>query len=193
MLIENLCPPAILYLGFSLTQIIIDIFRKMYNLALMKSVVTIVFTGVLNILCSRGLTTVSWLIVFIPFITMTLVTAILLYVFGLSPLTGKLDYSVSKPTSSAQPLDIREQQQLARFNPDTWKSLQQMPSTTNMQKTSSTTLSSTPQQVSTQISTSQKPTNQNVLAMEKLYKLGEQTNMPVASSKKVDVYSIISS
>ena len=110
MLVENLCAPAILYLGFSVTQIIIDIFRKMYNVAIMKAVVTIVFTGILNILCARGLGIVSWLIVFIPFITMTLVTAILLYVFGLSPITGKLDYSIYTPNSNQQQsLDPREQ------------------------------------------------------------------------------------
>jgi hypothetical protein len=197
MLIENLCAPAILYLAFSLTQILIDIFRKTYNLALMKAVVTIVFTGVLNILCSRGLGVISWLLVFIPFITMTFVTAILLYVFGLSPITGKLDYSVYTPNSTQlqqQPLDIREQQKLARMNLDTWKSLQSMPSTTNMQKTSSTTLSSTPAPASPQTIQQQKPImNQNILAMEQLYKLGSESSGNIPESEKVNVYSVISS
>ena len=191
MLIETLCAPAILYLGFSLTQIIIDTFKGMYNLALMKSVVTIVFTGVLNILCTRGLTAVSWLIVFIPFITMTLITAILLYIFGLSPITGKLDYSVYTPNNNqTQTLDVRQQQELARMNLDTWKSLQPMPSTTNMQKTSSTTLSSTPAPAQSQ--QTQQTLNQNVLAMEQLYKLGEQTTNAVPDTQKVDIYSVIS-
>lgn len=185
MLVDNLCAPAVLYLGFSVTQIIIDIFRKMYNLAIMKSVVTIVFTGILNILCSRGLTTVSWIIVFIPFITMTLVTAILLYIFGLSPLTGKLNYSVETP-GSQQPkeLDVREQQLQARMNLDSWKSLQSMPSTTNMQKQGSTTLSSKPAPIQP---------NESVLAMEQLYKLGSQSNTAIPPNKAVNVYSEISS
>lgn len=93
MFVENLCSPAILYLGFALTQIVIDLFRKMYNTAIIKSAVAIVFTTVLNMLCTRGLTIISWFIVFIPFVTMTLVTGILLYVFGLAPFTGKLSYS----------------------------------------------------------------------------------------------------
>jgi hypothetical protein len=156
----------------------------MYNVAIMKAVVTIVFTGILNILCARGLGIVSWLLVFIPFITMTLVTAILLYVFGLSPITGKLDYSVYTPNSQQQPLDAREQAAQTRFNVGTWSSLQSMPSTTNMQKTSSTTLSSTPE-------SAMKP-DPDVLAMEKLYKLGQSSTAPASPSDKVNVYSEIS-
>ena len=92
MFVENLCPPAILYLGFSLTQIVIDMFKGMYNTAIVKSAVAIVFTTILNMLCSRGLTTISWFIVFIPFVTMTFVTGVLMYLFGLAPFTGKLKY-----------------------------------------------------------------------------------------------------
>jgi hypothetical protein len=91
MALEKLCSPALLYLGFSLTQIIIDIMKNMYNSALVKFPVMIVFTILLNILCKRGLGTISWFIVFIPFIAMTFITTVLLYVFGLSATTGKAD------------------------------------------------------------------------------------------------------
>jgi hypothetical protein len=40
----------------------------------------IIFTILLNILCEKGMTPISWLIVFIPFILMTLIITILLYV-----------------------------------------------------------------------------------------------------------------
>lgn len=49
----------------------------------------IIFTILLNQLCMGGLTILSWFIVFIPFIMMTYVTTILLYVFGLNPSKGK--------------------------------------------------------------------------------------------------------
>ena len=97
MLLNNLCPPAILYLAFSLTQIIIDIFKNMYNTAFFKFIVMTIFTLMLDILCQRGLGIISWFIVFIPFITMTVITSLLLFVFGLSPSAGKLDYSVDYP------------------------------------------------------------------------------------------------
>ena len=98
-MLEKLCPPAILYIAFSLTQIVIDIFKNMYNTAFFKFIVMIIFSVALNILCSRGLTVISWFIVFVPFIMMTVITTILLFVFGLSPSSGKLDYSVEYPNT----------------------------------------------------------------------------------------------
>ena len=89
MIIDSLCPPAVLYLGFSVIQIIIDIFRGQQNSAFLKVIVMIIFTILLNQLCIGGLTVLSWFIVFIPFIMMTYVTTILLYVFGLNPSKGK--------------------------------------------------------------------------------------------------------
>ena len=97
MILDELCPPAILYIVFTITHIIIDIFKKLYNLAFIKFVVMIIFTLLLNILCSQGLTIVSWLIVFLPFIFMTIITSLMLYTFELSPSKGKLDYKVDYP------------------------------------------------------------------------------------------------
>jgi hypothetical protein len=92
-MLNDLCSPALLYLGFSLIQIIIDIIKNMYNTALLKFVVMIIFTLLLNILCNSGLNVIAWILVFVPFIMMTVITSLLLYVFGLSPYNGKLEYS----------------------------------------------------------------------------------------------------
>jgi hypothetical protein len=89
MIIDSLCPPAVLYLGFSVIQIIIDLFRGQQNTAFLKVIVMTIFTILLNQLCIGGLTILSWFIVFIPFIMMTYVTTILLYVFGLNPSKGQ--------------------------------------------------------------------------------------------------------
>jgi hypothetical protein len=83
MIVEYICPPAILYLAFSVTQIIIDIFRGDTNTAFLKFIVMIIFTVVLNLLCSVGLGVISWFIVFIPFILMTYITTVLAFVFGI--------------------------------------------------------------------------------------------------------------
>lgn len=96
-MIDNLCPPAILYIGFSLIQIIIDMFKGFYNTAFFKSIVMIIFTLVLNILCNRGLGVISWMVVFIPFILMTYITAVLMIVFGLNPTPEELHASVKYP------------------------------------------------------------------------------------------------
>lgn len=89
----NLCPPAIIYLIFSVTQILIDTFKGLYNTAFMKAIVTIMVTLLLNILCEKGLSVVSWIIVFIPFILMTVIVSMLLYIFGLDVATGSLNYT----------------------------------------------------------------------------------------------------
>lgn len=88
----DLCPPAIIYLIFSIAQVLIDTFKGMYNTALMKIVVTILITFLLQILCERGLNIISWIIVFIPFILMSVIVTMLLYLFGLNPKTGTINY-----------------------------------------------------------------------------------------------------
>jgi hypothetical protein len=96
----NLCPPAIIYLFFSLTQIIIDLFKGLYNTASVKTMVMVIVTFLLNILCKQGLDVVSWIIVFIPFITMTVIVSLILYAFGLNAATGKINYNNIKTDAS---------------------------------------------------------------------------------------------
>lgn len=86
----SLCAPALIYVAFSLTQIVIDTFKGLYNTAFFKVIVMIIITILLNSLCQAGMGIVSWIIVFIPFIFMSVIVAILLYVFGLDPETGTL-------------------------------------------------------------------------------------------------------
>jgi hypothetical protein len=45
----------------------------------------IIFTLVINILCSLGYTVIAWVLVFIPIIMMTLISTLLLRIFGLDP------------------------------------------------------------------------------------------------------------
>ncbi len=87
----GLCAPALIYVAFSLTQIIIDTIQGMHNTAFMKIIVMVIITILLNALCQTGMSIISWLIVFIPFIFMSVIVAILLYVFGLDPSTGQIE------------------------------------------------------------------------------------------------------
>jgi len=91
----SLCPPTIIYIIFSITHVIIDSFNGLYNTALMKMIVMIMISLLLNILCEKGLAIIAWFIVFIPFIMMTLIISMLLYVFGLNATTGMLNTSSS--------------------------------------------------------------------------------------------------
>lgn len=92
----TLCAPAIIYVIFSITQVIIDLYRGYFNTALVKFFVMIMITLLLNILCERGLDVVSWFIVFIPFILMTVIVTLLLYFFGLNATTGTINYTANK-------------------------------------------------------------------------------------------------
>ena len=84
-IVNSLCPPALLYLGFSLIQIIIDLFRSDHVTAFFKFLIMIVFLFILQNLCESGLSIISWFIVFIPFILMTYVSSVIFYLFGMKP------------------------------------------------------------------------------------------------------------
>lgn len=108
---ESLCPPALIYVLFSLTQIVIDVSKGMYNTAFVKMWVAFIVTFLLNYLCETGLGVISWFMVFVPFVLMTLIISILLFVFGLDPTTGKLQYPQYPVQSQPQysDLDMRAQ------------------------------------------------------------------------------------
>jgi hypothetical protein len=128
-MLENLCAPAQLYVAFSITQIIIDIFKNMHNTAFFKFMIMIIFTIMLNVLCKRGLGIVSWMIVFLPFIMMTIITTLLLFTFGLSPENGKLNYSTKYPVSlnssnktNDESKNMKESYENERYNPNDFRS-----------------------------------------------------------------------
>jgi len=98
----KLCAPALIYVVFSLAQILIDLFKGLYNTAFMKFVVAILVTLLLNGLCDGGLGVISWIIVFIPFILMTFVVAMLLYIFGMNDAIGAATPD-KKPQPQSQP------------------------------------------------------------------------------------------
>ena len=83
-----LCPPAFIYLIFSIIQIFVDSFNGLAKMALMKLCIMVVVTFLLNTLCDSGLSFISWVIVLAPFIFMIVSVAILLFVFGAKVLHG---------------------------------------------------------------------------------------------------------
>tara|TARA_Y100000992_G_scaffold302656_3_gene278050 strand:+ start:14113 stop:14910 length:798 start_codon:yes stop_codon:yes gene_type:complete len=97
MILEKLCLPSILYIAFTLVQIVIDIFNNIYNKAIIKFFIMIIFAIVLNILCNSGLQVISWIIVLIPFIYLTFISSLIFTVFGneknISDLSNNLDLS----------------------------------------------------------------------------------------------------
>jgi len=66
MTILNLCSPAIIYILFSIVQIVVDIFNDDIEIALTKVFIVTIITFLLQLLCRKGLGIISWIIVFIP-------------------------------------------------------------------------------------------------------------------------------
>jgi len=112
--VNNLCAPALIYLVFSLTHIIIDIFKEQYNQSFFKFIVMIFFTILLHLLCRRGLGVISWMIVFIPFISLSFLTAILLFVFGLNPSSGRIQQIDTRPSKRDIRRSIRRENRFRR-------------------------------------------------------------------------------
>jgi hypothetical protein len=83
MFITGLCGPGLVYIGFSLIQIFIDIYNGVMNAAFLKFIIMIVFTLIINILCYLGFSVIAWILVFITIIMMTIISTLLLQVFGL--------------------------------------------------------------------------------------------------------------
>lgn len=81
--IDELCAPALIYLIFSITHVLLDTSQAMYYSALIKLTISILVTILLNQLCYRGLGVVSWIIIFVPFILLSTITLVLLWLFGI--------------------------------------------------------------------------------------------------------------
>ena len=79
----NLCTPALINAIFSTIQIFFDLYGHQYILSISKLIITIIFTYILNLLCSKGLTIISWFIIFIPFIFTLIFIEILLVSMGI--------------------------------------------------------------------------------------------------------------
>ena len=85
MLLEYLCPPALLYAVIMLVYLVLELSNKNYHQAFVKAIVGIIFTCILQVFCKMSLSLVSWLIVMIPIIFYTYMTLLVFFVFGLNP------------------------------------------------------------------------------------------------------------
>jgi len=73
--IEELCPPALLYLIFLVVQLGLDAGLGLWVTFAVKLVVGFFFVYLLNTFCGIGLSPVSWFIVAAPFVITALATA----------------------------------------------------------------------------------------------------------------------
>lgn len=74
--IEDLCPPALLYLIFLVIQLGLDVSLGLWVTLVIKAVLGLAVVVVLDMFCGVGLGVVSWFLVAAPFLITALGTAI---------------------------------------------------------------------------------------------------------------------
>jgi len=116
MVLQSICPPALIYFFYMTAQIAIDVSRGYYNTALLKFWMAIVITILLNHLCASGLGIFSWFIVSIPIILMTLIIAALLMFFSLDPKTGKMKIKSQKYVTDSNYSGLAQAQTIMNEN-----------------------------------------------------------------------------
>ena len=74
--INNLCPPALLYLLYSVVHVGLDLSLGLFATAVIKVVMAVAGVVILDALCGVDLGVVSWAIVATPFIMVALASSI---------------------------------------------------------------------------------------------------------------------
>jgi len=69
----QLCAPAFIYLSISLLDIIFNAYVRLYKNLLIKTIVVLSVTLFLNILCEKGFSEISWLIVVLAFLCIVVI------------------------------------------------------------------------------------------------------------------------
>jgi hypothetical protein len=85
MILNYLCPPALIYVVFFLIQVIIEISDENYKQALTQGIICVIFTCLLQICCLANLSIIAWILVFIPVILYTYMILLIFLVFKLNP------------------------------------------------------------------------------------------------------------
>ena len=147
----TLCMPALIYLIFSFTHVIIDTYKGLYNTAMIEVWISLLFTLLLNLLCEQNLGFVSWIIISIPFLLMTVIASLVLFMFKLNPSTGQQLTQTSTQNSSQNQLSQTSTQTTSQ----TYAPSVQPTSTQNPSQTYTTQPTSTYQPL--QSSTSSQP------------------------------------
>jgi cobalamin biosynthesis protein CobD/CbiB len=94
MFLSSFCPPALIYLIFMLIHVIVEIFNGSQKGAMLQLIIGLLMTLLLQLLCLKNMTIISWIIVFIPFILYTYMMFLLYQVFGLNPEDKERKYLV---------------------------------------------------------------------------------------------------
>ena len=160
-MLQPLCMPALIFLLFSVTHVIVDMYKEQYDRALIEFFIGAIFTLLLNLLCQQGLGIVSWFIISIPFLLMTTIAGILLYSFQVNPATGQPLQTSQSKSSYAYPIEakVAAYDKNNKFTPTAQVTNQPQTTPTTPTATTPTTPTATTPTATTPTSTTQPFTN----------------------------------
>jgi hypothetical protein len=104
----SICPPAAVYAVYALTQVAAKIFRTEYTEALIELTASSLFVVLLNYLCSIGRSTLAWLIIFVPFVFMSVLIGLLIFLFGHDASAGRIFTDPDERAKAPEDVDPRE-------------------------------------------------------------------------------------
>lgn len=75
----SVCSPALLLLSFSAAYMVVQVYHRHWGTFFETALISAVLAMLLQALCARHLTVVAWIVVFVPFIYMSLVISLVAY------------------------------------------------------------------------------------------------------------------
>ena len=108
----QICPPALIFVIYMTIQVVIDIFQGFYNRSFVKIVLLFLIGGGLNVLCENGYTIVAWVLVFVPFVLMSLVVVLILFLLKKKETSGDVKTKKDKEENLEKeeaPLELNEE------------------------------------------------------------------------------------
>jgi hypothetical protein len=85
MILNYLCPPALIYVVFFMINIVLDLSEAKYKDAFTQLIICSIFTCLLQIFCMANMSLISWVLVFIPIIMYTYMVLLIFLVFRFDP------------------------------------------------------------------------------------------------------------
>ena len=98
---EQICSPALIYVIYMTIQIVLDIFQGFYNKSFVKIILLFVIGAGLNMLCENGYFVLAWILVFIPFVLMSLIVVMILFLIKKKETSGDIKTEKDKKENQA--------------------------------------------------------------------------------------------
>ena len=98
---EQICPPALIYVIYMTIQVVLDIFQGFYNRSIVKIILLFLIGAGLNMLCKNGYFVLVWVLVFVPFVFMSLVVVTILYLLKKKETSGDVKTEKDKQDNQA--------------------------------------------------------------------------------------------